>query len=367
MAKYGKKTFQLGSYWLSQRSGSAAWYRTWYDETAKQTRRVTLGTDDFAAAKDKLEEWYLAERMRIAQNLPASDLTLKELFKDYLDNYAVKLRSYRSLVILLRYWEEFYGDAVVSDLRDVRRQEEFRDFLSAKGLAHNSVNRTLEGGRAALNRAYRRNVITSVPHIQCLGVDLQKPMGRPLTVDEIKLLYTHAADHIRLFLILMLGTGGRNEAVASLTWQQIDFENDLIQLNPTGRKQTSKRRPTVKLVPFVREVLEPMDKTTPAIVMFRGRTIAKPIIGVRKAVERAKLSRDVTSYSCRHTVARWLRKEGVAPWETAMQLGHKVGGYSMTERYASWSPEYLDKASVALDKLLRAAIPLDAPPIPSGR
>jgi len=79
------------------------------------------------------------------------------------------------------------------------------------------------------------------------------------------------------------------------------------------------------------------------------------------------MDREVTAYSCRHTVARWLRKEGVAPWETAMQLGHKVTGFSMTERYASWSPDYLEKAAAAIEKLLREAIPLDAPGVPNGR
>ncbi|MGR9462709.1 hypothetical protein [Rhizobium leguminosarum] len=44
-----------------------------------------------------------------------------------------------------------------------------------------------------------------------------------------------------------------------------------------------------------------------------------------------------------------------------MQLGHEVVGFSMTERYATWSPDYLEKSTAAIDKLLRASIPSDAP------
>jgi hypothetical protein len=35
--------------------------------------------------------------------------------------------------------------------------------------------------------------------------------------------------------------------------------------------------------------------------------------------------------------------------------------------YASASLDYLQKSAKAIEKLLRAAITLDAPPIPSGR
>ncbi|MBP2564545.1 integrase [Agrobacterium tumefaciens] len=368
MAKYARKEYRVGDYWLGQRAGSPAWYRCFYEEKDKRTKRVSLGTDDFETAKVKLDEWYLEQRMRTAQNLPAADVTLKEVFDDYLDRHAIKLRSYASTKIVLRYWQEFYGDnATVEELRNIRKQEEFRELLLAKNLKVSSVNRVLEAGRSAINRAYKRNVLAAVPFIQSLPREESPPKGRPLSVAEIRLLYTHAADHIRLFLILMLGTGARNEAICHLTWEQIDFEEGLIYLNPQGRKQTSKRRATVKLVPFVREVLAPMDKSTPFVIMWRGAGIDKAINGIRKAVGRAEMDRKVTAYSCRHTVARWLRKEGVSPWEVGSQLGHKMPSYNITEIYASASPDYLEKSAVAIEKLLRAAIPLDAPPIPSAR
>ncbi len=62
-----------------------------------------------------------------------------------------------------------------------------------------------------------------------------------------------------------------------------------------------------------------------------------------------------------------MRKESVPAWETAMQLGHKMPGFSMTERYSAWDPSYLSQASEALDKLLKLSVPSDAPKVPSGR
>lgn len=368
MAKFEAREYRLGDYWLSQRGGSPAWYRTHYDEKARQTRRISLGTTDFEKAKVILDEWYMGQRMKLAQNLSSDDVTLKEVFKEYLENHAVKLRSYGSVVILLRYWQEFYGEgATVGDVRSVIKQEQFREVLFKKGLAVNSLNRCLEAGRAAINRAYKRNVIKDKPHVQVLEYERGKPKGRPLSIEDIGALYTEAADHMRLFIILMLGTGARNEAIVTLDWSQIDFDNNLIHLNPEGRKQTSKRRPVVRMVPFVREQLLKFNHREGRVLTFRGKSFKTAHQGIEKAVGRAELKGKVTPYSFRHTVARWLRKEGVSPWEVGSQLGHKMPGYNITEMYASASPDYLEKSAEAIEKLLRSAIPLDAPPIPSGR
>jgi integrase len=206
-----------------------------------------------------------------------------------------------------------------------------------------------------------------MPYIETLPVEYDRPKGRPLSVEEIGKLYAECADHMRLFMILMLGTGARNEAICKLTWEQIDFDAGLIYLNPPGRKQTSKRRPVVRMTPFVREQLSKFNDREGRVLSFRGKSFNTAHQGIEKAKGRAKLQGKVTPYSFRHTVARWLRKEGVSPWEVGAQLGHKMPGYNITEMYASASPDYLENSAAAIEKLLRTAIPLDAPPIPQGR
>jgi hypothetical protein len=53
MPRYSKHEFQIGEWWLSQRDGSPAWYATFYDASAKRTRRISLGTDNFVEAQQK--------------------------------------------------------------------------------------------------------------------------------------------------------------------------------------------------------------------------------------------------------------------------------------------------------------------------
>ncbi|MFY9291056.1 MAG: tyrosine-type recombinase/integrase [Methylorubrum rhodinum] len=305
----------------------------------------------------------MAERLNHSRQLPPGEVTLAEVFKEYHENHGARLRSGPTIKILLRYWLEFWGTASVSDARDVQRQEAFRTFLEAKGLRHNSVNRVLEIGRAALNRAHRRGVIATVPHIHCLEVENLRPMGDPLTVDQLRRLYWQGSEepHFRLYLLLALGTGGRPEAITTLTWPQVDLERGIINLNPDGRRQTSKRRARVKVGPALIDVLLALPQDTPRVIMFRGRTLGRMVHVWPKARERTKLKGRVNAYSLRHTVASYLREMDVPPWEASHFMGHRMDGHSMTERYTHMSPAYHKNAAAALDGLIRAVL---ADPLP---
>lgn len=357
MARYDKREYRLGDYWLSQKPGSPAWFRTSYDKQARQTRRVSLHTDDFEKAKRLLDEWWATQRLVMSRNLPPQEVTLKEVFDEYLLNHAVKLRSYATIKHLINYWLDWWGPkATVLDVRDMIRQERFREHLEVKKkLRPNSINRCLEFGRAALNRGYRRGILAFVPYVQCLSVDNSRKMGDQLSVRELNRLYWLGSSepHYRLYFLLAMATGGRPGAITDLTWAQVDWEANTIDLNPPGRKQTSKRRAKVKLPPALREVLEDLPRDTPRVLMFRGRTMARMVSVWPKARARSGMNGRVNAYSLRHTVAWWLRLQGVPAWEVATQLGHKFEGYSMTERYTADSPDYLEKACAALDLLLR--------------
>lgn len=255
---------------------------------------------------------------------------------------------------MLRYWTEFWGDVSVGDVRDQRRQEEFRMWLADRGLSHNSVNRCLEVGRAAIRRAWKRSVISSAPFIQMLPSIETKPMGRPLTKEEARALYQGATqDHIRLFILLGLATGARPEAITDLTWDRIGFNSGLIYLNPAGRVQTKKFRPVVKVGPAVLDYLRKAHEKRQRehVIMFRNRHVHRLDKGWDKAVTAAGVGSAVTLYSLRHTVARYLRANGVDTMEIANLLGHRKLGFDMTMRYAPHDPDYLKRAVDVLDEL----------------
>ena len=68
-----------------------AWYATRYDAEAQRTRRVSLGTDDFEQAKQKLLERYLEQHR--PQNATAETVALADVLLDYYKNHGSQARS----------------------------------------------------------------------------------------------------------------------------------------------------------------------------------------------------------------------------------------------------------------------------------
>lgn len=348
MPRYAKRKFQSGNYWIDRRPNSPAWYRCWMD--GRQVKRVSLRTTSEAEARKLLIEWVAANYEAPADDLPPSKVKLSDVLQDYWNGQGSKLRSHETASIMLRYWREYWVDSSVAEVRDAKRQDAFRAELS-KRLGHNSVNRCLEVGRAAIRRAWKRGVISSAPHIQMLPSIETKPMGRPLSRDELVVLLRSATQpHIRLYIALALTTGARPEAITDLTWEQV--EGDLIRLNPTGRVQTKKHRPVVRVGETMKAVLKAAHdgRAGDHLIMFRGRHVHR--LDTVWAKASATLGAGVTPYSLRHSVARYLRAEGVDAWQVSSLLGHRRVGFEMSERYTSYSPDYQKDAAAALDRLL---------------
>jgi integrase len=279
---------------------------------------------------------------------------------DYWNGQAQHLRSADTCKIMLRYWNDWWGEASVADVRNPSRQDDFRAHLAAKGLNPTSVTRCLEVGRAAIRRAWKRGAISSFPHIDVPLIGETEPKGRPLTVEEVgKLIAGTTEPHLQLFVLLLAATAARPEALFQLTWAQIDDEAGLIRLNPEGRRQTSKRRPVVQLLPSLVPVLAGVKRSDkhPNVILFRSKPIRKVDTGWHKMVERSKLKGRVTPYSLRHTAARWMRMKGVPMEQVAGQLGHAMPRFAMSERYAPHAPDYLKEAAAALDELLTLVLP----------
>ncbi len=361
MPRYTKHEFQVGEWWLSQRSGSPAWYATCYDAEAKRTRRVSLGTDDFEQARQKLLERYLEQHR--PQNAPAETVALADLLLDYYKTHGSHARSGGSVKTSCGYWVEFFGEASVAEATRPPRLEAFIAHLGTQGFSTAYVQRILGVGKAALQRAWKRGEIASVPYIPGIKVDYGEPLGRPLKIAELARLLREAPDHLRLMLMILIGTACRPEAALELTGAQLDFDERLIDLNPRGRTQTKKFRPAVKMPETLAVVLT--NAPSGRLVTFQGRPVRKINKAWRGMRAAAELDAEVNPYSIRHTVARWMRQNGVPAWEVAAQLGHKSRDYRTTELYAAFDPSYLENAvrviELLFDRLRASFAPVDEP------
>lgn len=157
------------------------------------------------------------------------------------------------------------------------------------------------------------------------------------------------APHARLYVLLGLFTMARPTAILELTWDRVDFDRGLIDLNPPGRKQTAKRRPVVPMNDELRKELSLAYKGRQcAHVIERG---GKRVANIKKAFQAASARSGIvaTPYTLRHTGAVWAAEAGVSMDELAQFMGHDDAA-TTSRHYARFSPGYLRKVGNAVQR-----------------
>ncbi len=261
----------------------------------------------------------------------------------YYHGHASKIPSAEQARIALGYWSDFFPRTTISDLTP-ERQEAFVAWLRARGCSDGYTSRVLSVGRAALNRAWKRQEIRTVPFV--MSLPKAPPRERRLSLDEAAALFEAAEpEHLFMYLMVAFNTLARPQAILELRRFQIDLNDRLIEFNPPGRHQTKKYRPSVPisgtLLPWLRQV------KTETVVAWHGRPLDSIKTAFRKARQRAGLSGDVIPYTVRHTMATELRRRAVSMEEISGMLGHKTGG--VTEVYAKYAPDFMGQAVEAID------------------
>lgn len=157
------------------------------------------------------------------------------------------------------------------------------------------------------------------------------------------------APHARLYVLMGLYTMARPSAILELTWDRVDFDRRLIDLNPAGRKQTAKRRPVVRMNDELHDALaEAYTARQCAYVVERG---ARKVASVKKAFQAAseRSGVHVTPYTLRHTGAVWAAEAGISMAEIAQFLGHD-DDRTTQKHYSRFSPDYLVRVANAIQR-----------------
>lgn len=336
-----EQRFQIGEYWLSKQQRSKNWCATWYSKAAGQTKRASLGTGDFEEAKQKLAEW-IVTRAKMREEDPEGVL-ISTLFARYYDKHGKNIASADVTLRALNMWIEYYQSDTVADLT-VERQEGFLGWMAAQGYASGYIRRTVNAGKAALNFAYKRQEIASVPFIFTVPEE-HTTKDKVLTVKEVAALFNacEPGDKDFMYLILAFNTLARPSVPLDVTPAMADLRHRIIDLLPPGQKQNKKRRPKLPITNTLLPWLQWCDGD--AFVNYHGKRIANNKKGFQAMCDRAKVK--CTRYDIRHTMATELRRRGVSHWEAEGWLGHRIK--STSERYAVFSPGYLSEGRKAID------------------
>jgi integrase len=223
-----------------------------------------------------------------------------------------------------------------------------RGYARQRGRAAATVRYELALIGQALRWAEQQRHIERAPR---LWLPPLPPRGeRHLSRAQVDALIAAAiAPHVRLYMELAYATAARPSAILALRWAQVDFAAGLIRLNPEGRVQTAKHRPTVPMTNHLAQLLASAWKGRACdhVIEHGGQPVASIKKGFAAAAARAGIT--ATPYTLRHTAAVHMANAGVPMAEIASFMGHADS--RMTERvYARYLPDYLRTAAAALDR-----------------
>lgn len=210
-----------------------------------------------------------------------------------------------------------------------------------------AARRDLETLRAALNYWHREyGPLPSVPAVTLPAKG--DPRQRWLTRSEAARLLRAArrTPHLARFILLGIYTGTRSGALLALRWDWIDLQRGLMLRRAPGETESKKRRPPVRLGMRILSHLRRWRRLDPHSIYvchYDGRRIVKLRRSWNGAIERAKLSADVTPHTLRHSRATWLMQRGIDPWEAAGHLGMSVE--TLQRVYGKHSPDFQKRAA----------------------
>jgi integrase len=348
-----------GHHKLVRARASRRYYASWYDPEQRQTYRTSLRTSKSSEAH---------ERMRFLTDLgvigdPKEHLnkkqvkTVAELLDDAWENYLQKLPSAEAAGIARNILKREMGEKRLAALV-LRDYDDFRDKLKAQVKSIGYVSRILSVLRSSANRALENKQTTvklRVPEYQPRskkkGLTKKGPL---LTCQEIAAIIDEINDpHLLFLVILLVHLGARVGAMLDAVKAQIDLEQNLFDLNPTGRETTNKGRPVLPIPATLRPWLE--DLPDGSLITYRGVAIAEADTGFNSAVVRSKIGKKANTYSIRHSLSRYMRKKRVDLEEIGIYLGH--GNHDpeteTTLIYCPWEPEYLINCREAAEAFVR--------------
>lgn len=338
-----QRLWEFGEQWVTDRPNTANLYRAWYDAAARKVRYASLNTADLEDAKRQLAAFVL--KHDAMPKLAPAGVELEAVLERYYLQHGIDTAAARSAKAAIGMWKRHFGSgALVSDVT-LGTCKAMIARWRREGRSDGTIGRYLGVGRAAFSRAVKAEELTYAPPVPTVNSGAE--YSHVATTDQMAgFLNAIERPHLSLYCLIRIGTGCRDDAARELGPAQVDLTRGVIALNPDGRAQTKKRRPTLKLVPTLAQALQEAGEADP-YVSLHGKRQAEIRAVWHATRERAKLPAHFIPKIIRHTMATHLRTEGVPEWEAQGWLGHRAAGTS--ERYAKFRPEFMAASAAATE------------------
>lgn len=362
--------FRLDPYWLDKRRDGKSpgiWQIATYPEGSRAPVYRSTKCRDLEAAKNVLRAHDAAARSKQPQAPEDAEL-LPHLF-NYLREQGPDVLRLDTIESSFRAWigflaqDELGTGARVSDINKVS-VDRFRRWRmkphswevpwkggkvfkhQSKGVTGEAVQRNIEDLRAALNHAEAALRLPMRPKIPSVKKNLRSPpRSATLSIQQLGAIvgYANQEPAVQDWLWLMLGTACRPDAGLAFD-SALQVHGDFADLHPPAWPRTDKRNP---VVPIITPLAKRIDAWTAKPVRSRKRWW-------RTMRTKLGIAPNIVPKTIRHTVASFLRGEGVPGEQISGLLGHKDQSDTLertTAGYAHANPAKMRAAMKALTTL----------------
>ncbi len=289
-----------------------------YRKVSGRPERITLGRYPdltIEQARGKAAEVNAAiakgENPADKRRLARSEMTLGELFSEYLERYAkVHKKTWQKDVSMFRLYLSSWANRKLSTIR----KTDVGALHTRVGKEHGryGANRMLELLQVMFNKAMEWGWDGPNP-AKGIKVFQEKPRDRFLQADELPRFFQALAeepnDTIRDYILLSLLTGGRRGNVLAMRWADISLERAEWRI-PETKNGTPQ---TVALCPEAGQILASRPREGDYVFPGPGKRghLVEPKKGWTRILKRAGIQ-DLRIHDLRRTLGSWQAKTGAS-------------------------------------------------------
>jgi integrase len=297
--------------------------------------------------KQEAEDWALSVERQVRQGQFKFERhkvqrTFSELVDHFVQSGALEHhRSAKDTVRHLEYWKTRIGDYALVHLTCERLGKERQlliDTPTHKNTKRSSatVNRYIASLSASLTYACRQ--LRWIDDNPCFNlIKLKEAPGRDRVLNEdetvrlLEICRKSRCTYLYCIVLMAFTTGMRQGEILGLTWNQIDFENQMAHL-----KETKNGTPrSVHLIDAVVQELKVLfENRNPAKSFVFASKTAFGALDINKPWKEALKQADIENFvfhSIRHHFATLAARSGASNLQLKAALGHKT--LQMLERY----------------------------------
>lgn len=308
---------------LSKRA-NGIYYIYFFQQSGKRTCTSTHTRIKAEALKFVTDFEKKMEERKRNKLLPVS---LADFKKEYLvHSQTIHTKNTTKVIgVSFKFFESYFGKITLPELNKSNLTDYFQNRISTASIYQARIDRI--NLSSAFSYAVDRKYLSTNPMKEIKPFKIPEKQPLFLSEAEFQILLNATTDKdLKDLFIVAVNTGLRQMEILTLTWQQINFRENIIMLDNQQHISKSKKAASVPLNLKCLQVLteRELHKTSDYVFTYHNKPIQPDFIShqFKKIVRSARLNDSFSFHTLRHTFASWLVQRNVPIQQVQQLLRH---------------------------------------------